>query len=107
MIFIVVKFDVAREHRDSWLSITKDFTTATRNEPGNLWFEWSRGVDNPSEYVLVEAFRDAQAGAVHVQSPHFTAGLAAMRPALAATPKIVHANLDVDDWSAMGELQID
>ncbi|MGB3484250.1 MAG: putative quinol monooxygenase [Mycobacterium sp.] len=106
MIFIVVKFDVADEHIKSWLEITAEFTAATRAEPGNLWFEWSRSVDNPSEFVLVEAFRDAHAGAEHVRSKHFGAGLAAMRPALSATPKIVHADLDVDGWSAMGELEI-
>jgi quinol monooxygenase YgiN len=107
MIFIVVKFDVARRHREDWISITKEFTAATRAEAGNLWFEWSRSVDNPSEYVLVEAFRDQQAGAEHVNSEHFRAGLAAMRPALSRTPMIIHTEIDGDGWSAMGELQID
>ena len=107
MIFIVVKFDVARPHRDSWLSLTKEFTAATRAEPGNLWFEWSRSVDNPSEFVLVEAFRDQQAGVEHVGSEHFKAGLAAMRPALTRTPQIVHADIDAQGWSPMGELLID
>jgi quinol monooxygenase YgiN len=36
MIFIVVEFDVARRYRESWMSITKEFTAATRAEPGNL-----------------------------------------------------------------------
>ncbi len=62
MIFIVVKFEVARRYREDWLSITKEFTAATRAEPGNLWFEWSQSVENSSEYVLVEAFRDQEAG---------------------------------------------
>ena len=35
MIFIVVKFDVARRYREDWMSITKEFTAATRAEPGN------------------------------------------------------------------------
>jgi quinol monooxygenase YgiN len=105
MIFIVVKFDVARRYRESWMSITKEFTAATRTEPGNLWFEWSRSIDNPSEYVLVEAFRDQQAGVEHVNSQHFRDGLAAMRPALSRTPQIIHTEIDSDGWSAMGELQ--
>jgi quinol monooxygenase YgiN len=107
MIFIVVKFDVARRHRDSWLAVTNDFTDATRSEPGNLWFEWSRSVDNPSEFVLVEAFRDQEAGVAHVSSEHFRAGLDAMRPLLGGTPQIVHAEIGAEGWSAMGELQID
>jgi quinol monooxygenase YgiN len=107
MIFIVVKFDVARRYRDEWPSITNEFTVATRAEPGNLWFEWSRSLENPSEYVLVEAFADQQAGAAHVNSEHFRAGLEAMRPALAGTPQIIHTEVAQDGWAAMGELQVD
>lgn len=91
MIFIVVKFDVARRFREKWIAITKEFTKATWAEPGNLWFEWSRDVENPSEYVLVEAFRDQQAGIEHVNSEHFRAGLDAMRPALSRTPRIIQS----------------
>lgn len=107
MLFIVVKFQVAPGHRDDWLSITDEFTAATRAEPGNLWFEWSRSTENPGEFILVEAFRDHRAGAAHVNSEHFRAGLAAMRPALTCTPQIIHTEIDAEGWSAMGELQID
>ncbi|BCP14065.1 putative quinol monooxygenase [Mycobacterium paraintracellulare] len=107
MIISVVNFDVARRYRESWISITREFTAVTRAEPGNLWFEWSRSVANSSEYLLIEAFRDEQAGAEHVQSPHFKAGLEAMRPALSATPQIVHGVIDAQGWSPMAELQID
>lgn len=106
MIFIVVKFQVDESHRDQWSSLTKSFTDATRAEPGNLWFEWTHSLDDPNEYVLVEAFRDADAGADHVNSEHFRQGLADMRPALTRTPKIIHAEICGDDWSEMGELQI-
>jgi hypothetical protein len=33
----------------------------------NPFFDWSRSVDDPNEFVLVEAFRDGDAGAAHVQ----------------------------------------
>jgi quinol monooxygenase YgiN len=107
MIFIVVKFEVARRYREDWLSITKEFTAATRAEPGNLWFEWSQSVENSSEYVLVEAFRDQEAGAEHVNSEHFRSGLAAMRPALSRAPQIIHTEIGGDGWSTMGELKVD
>jgi quinol monooxygenase YgiN len=107
MIFVVVKFDVERRYREEWMAITKEFTVATRAEPGNLWFEWSRSVENPSEYVLLEAFRDHKAGVDHVNSEHFRSGLAAMRPALSRTPQIIHTEIDGDGWFEMGELRID
>jgi quinol monooxygenase YgiN len=106
VIFIVVKFQVAGSYREQWPVLTKAFTDATRAEAGNLWFDWSASLDDPNEYVLVEAFRDSEAGAAHVNSEHFRAGLAAMRPALTATPRILHTEIEGEDWSEMGELAI-
>ncbi|NGP05011.1 antibiotic biosynthesis monooxygenase [Rhodococcus sp. 14C212] len=106
MIFIVVKFRVRPEHQDDWLSLTREFTAATRAEPGNLWFEWSRSVDDPSEYVLVEAFRDGEAGAAHVGADHFRKGLDAMRPALSETPRILNTEIPGVEWARMGELEM-
>lgn len=106
MIFIVVRFKVRDEFRNEWPLITREFTDATRSEPGNLWFEWSRSIADPSEYVLIEAFRDSQAGADHVAADHFRKGLAAMRPALAETPRIIHTEIPGTDWARMGELEI-
>ena len=87
MIFIVVRFKVLPEYRDTWLEHVEPFTTATRAEPGNLWFDWSRSVDDPGEYVLVEAFRDGDAGVAHVSSEHFKRATRAPAEALAETPR--------------------
>ena len=106
MIFIVVKFDVLEEHRDTWLERTKEFTDATRSEPGNLWFDWFHSAENPGQYLLVEAFRDSEAGSDHVNSDHFRRGLESMRPALSETPRIINADIPGVDWSRMGELEI-
>ena len=105
MIFIVVKFPVRPEHVDSWLSLVADFTAATRAEPGNVFFEWSRSVDDPSEFVLVEGFADDAAGAAHVGSEHFQAAMAAMPAAISANPKIINVTIPGDGWSKMAELQ--
>jgi len=80
VIFIVVKFPVRPERVDGWLALVNDFTEATRAEPGNLFFDWSRSVDDPNEFVLLEAFRDGDAGAAHVQSDHFKAAMAELAP---------------------------
>jgi quinol monooxygenase YgiN len=61
-------------------------------ESGCSSFDWSRNVDDPQEYVLVEAFRDEASGVARVSSPHFK-----------ATP----AQLDHDDWSELGEMAVD
>lgn len=107
VIFIVVKFETKPEWAERWPQLVADFTEATRAEEGNLWFEWSRSLDNACEYVLVEAFRDGEAGSAHVNSEHFTRAMAKMPQALASTPKIISQQLDATDWSLMGELTVD
>lgn len=106
MYFIVVKYEVDPESVENWPEIVRPFTEATRAEAGNLWFEWSRSLERPNEYVLVEAFTDDGA-APHVQSAHFAAGIEAMRPHLLSTPRIISRQVDGTGWDAMGELVID
>ncbi|MGW4440783.1 putative quinol monooxygenase [Streptomyces sp. NPDC004596] len=106
MIFITAKFRVLPEHADAWPEITAEFTRATRAEPGCLWFEWSRSVDDPVEYVLIEAFRDDDAGAAHVGSDHFRTACATLPRHLAETPRIVNVTVPQDDWSRLGEMAV-
>ena len=106
MIFITAKFRILPEDADRWPEIAGEFTRATRAEPGCLWFDWSRSVADPQEYVLVEAFRDGDAGAAHVQSEHFHAARRTLPPYLAETPRIVNFEVPQDDWSLLGELTV-
>lgn len=107
MIFITVKFRIRPEDVEAWPAISKAFTQATRAEPGCLWFDWSRSLDDPAEYVLVEAFRDELAGAEHVGSDHFRAAQRELPPHLAETPRIINFSIPQDDWSELGELAVD
>ena len=107
MIFITAKFRIQPEHADNWPDISRPFTEATRGEDGCLWFDWSRSLDDPNEFVLVEAFRDNDAGAAHVQSDHFKQAQQTLPAHLAATPKIINVTLPQDDWSLLGEMAVD
>src|SRR5262245_25797577 len=104
MIFIAAKFRIRPDDADRWPTIAAEFTNATRAEPGCLWFDWSRSVDDPTEYVLVEAFRDGEAGAADVQSDHFRTAQQTLPPHLAETPRIVNMTIPQDDWSLLGEM---
>jgi quinol monooxygenase YgiN len=106
MIFITAKFPVRPEDAADWPVISRSFTEATRAEPGCLWFEWSRSLDDPNEYVLVEAFRDDEAASAHVTSDHFRAAQRELPPHLARTPSIVNVTVPQDDWSELGELTV-
>ena len=106
MIFIVVKFKPKPEYVESFPDKVADFTRDTRNEPGNMWFDWSRSLEDPSEYVLVEGFRDGDAGKEHVTSEHFKTFVAEMPEKLSATPKIISQTIDATGWSEMGEMKV-
>jgi quinol monooxygenase YgiN len=106
MIFITAKFQVRPEHAEDWPEISREFTEACRAEDGCLWFDWSRSLDDPHEYVLVEAFRDGDAGAAHVNSDHFKAAQQKLPGYLSATPKIVSQSVDQDGWSELGEMKV-
>ncbi|GAB3690630.1 putative quinol monooxygenase [Saccharopolyspora tripterygii] len=106
MIFITAKWRITPEHADRWPEIARSFTEATRAEPGCLWFDWSRSLDDDHEYVLVEAFRDDEAGSAHVTSEHFQKAREELPPYLAETPRIINAKLDQDGWSELGEMSV-
>jgi quinol monooxygenase YgiN len=107
LIFITAKFRVRPEDADDWAAISRAFTEATRAEAGCLWFEWSRSLDDPTEYVLVEAFRDDEAGGAHVNSDHFRAAQQQLPPHLVETPRIVNFSVPQDGWSELGELRVE
>ncbi|MEX2290955.1 MAG: putative quinol monooxygenase [Mycobacteriales bacterium] len=107
MIFITAKFRVKPEDADRWPEISRDFTQATRSEPGCLWFDWARSIEEPTEYVLVEAFRDGAAGGAHVQSEHFRQAQQTLPRHLVDTPRIIHAEIPQDDWSELGEMAVE
>ncbi|HTJ37180.1 MAG TPA: putative quinol monooxygenase [Dactylosporangium sp.] len=95
MILSTAKFRVKPEHAEQRPAITAAFTAATRAEPGNLWFDWSRSLDDPAEYVLVEAFRE-DAAAAHVWSEHFKEAQRTLPQYLSETPRIVNFSVPQD-----------
>lgn len=107
MIFITAKFQVLPEYADDWPTIAGPFTRACRAESGCMWFEWSRSVEDPDTYVLVEAFVDGDAGAHHVATEHFRQAQQDLPKYLAATPQIVSQEVDQDGWADLGEMAVE
>ena len=106
MIFITARFRIKPEHADAWPEISREFTEACRAEPGCLWFDWARALDDSNEYFLTEAFADDEAGAAHVQSDHFKKATSELPAYLAETPRIVNATVPGTGWSELGEMAV-
>jgi quinol monooxygenase YgiN len=92
---LIVKHPVRPEYADDWSSLIEEFTVATRAEPGNIFFDWFRGVEDCNVYVLVEAFHDGAAGRAHVSSAHFQAAIAQLPKWLSDVPEIVNVEARV------------
>ncbi|MGB5951818.1 MAG: putative quinol monooxygenase [Ornithinimicrobium sp.] len=105
MYFIVVKFQTKPDWSQRWMGLVDDFTRSTRAEEGNLWFEWSRSVEDPQEFVLVEAFTDDGAES-HVGSDHFAQAMKDLPQALVSTPKIISRQVEGTGWGEMGEMSV-
>ena len=89
----LVKQWVRAKYTDDWPSLVEDFTASTRAEPGNISFDWYRSAEDPNLWVLIELFRDAEAGQVHVESAHFKDASSKMPRWLAAVPEIIHVEV--------------
>ncbi len=105
MIFICVKWKVKPEYADQWVELSRPFTEASRAEQGNLFFDWSRSVEDPNEYVLVEAFKDDAAEA-HVTSDHFKAAQADLPQYVQETPRVRNMQIPGEHWDRLGEFEV-
>ncbi len=103
MIVIVVKQPVRAKYADQWPELVREFTEATRAEPGNVSFDWYRSHEDPNLWVGVEVFLDAEAGKAHVESDHFAAATSQMPRWLAAVPEIIHIEGTSIGWGPAGE----
>ncbi len=106
MQIVNLRFFIKPELADDFPGAIADLVAATRAEPGNLWYLWSRSLDDPSEFLVLEGYTD-EGFAVHAQSEHFQAGGAKIAPFLAKTPEIIARQVEGDGWDQLGILAVD
>ena len=105
MILINVKFRVKPEHTATFLADIDWFTTATRAEPGNLFFDWYQSPADPGEFLLVEGFHD-DAAEPHVNSEHSSAPAGNCPATWWRPPNHEHAHCGKTVWDRMAEFQV-
>ena len=106
MILIVVKIPVRPDRVEEWSAVAADYARAVNSEEGNLFFEWSRSIEEPGTWVCVEGFRDAAAGAAHTGTQAFRDFVGQAPDLVAAQPQIIYVDApDVAGWGPMGEIQ--
>ncbi|OLR93014.1 putative quinol monooxygenase [Actinokineospora bangkokensis] len=106
MLTQVIRFHVRPEWVERWLSVVDEFTQAARAEEANAWFWWSRCVDNPGVFFLMEGHRDGgcpAGGAVRRLVP------AIQREwprALLETPRVLKTTVEGEGWTELDLLPV-
>ena len=106
MILVIVKWKLKPEHVDDFPTFVSRFTEATRTEPGNVFFDWSRSIEDPSEFTSIEGFRDDTAVQLHITAAYFTTFIAEAAGRLARTPLLISHATDDESWSEMAGLNV-
>lgn len=105
MILINVKFPVRADKIDEWLVLADFYAKAVNAEEGCLFFEWSRALEDPTVFVCVEGFRDADAGGSHTKTAHFAEFVEKAPDLVSAKPQIIYVEApQLDGWGEMGEI---
>jgi len=69
----LVHIHVKPEHVAEFIEATRNNHQASVQEPGNLRFDVLQSAEDPTRFVLYEAYRDADAAAAHKQTAHYAA----------------------------------
>jgi (4S)-4-hydroxy-5-phosphonooxypentane-2,3-dione isomerase len=67
----LVHVRVRPERVEAFIDATRANHEASIREPGNLRFDVLRAADDPTRFVLYEAYVDAAAAAAHKDTPHY------------------------------------
>ena len=78
MLIIHVMIHVKPEHLEAFKAATLDNARNSVREPGIARFDVIQQVDDPTRFMLVEVYRDADAPARHRETAHYAAWLAAV-----------------------------
>ncbi len=105
MILINIKLQIRPEKMDEWLAVADSYAKDVNSEDGCLFFQFSRSLTNENEFVCIEGFKDADAGAAHVKHS-YVKNFFDTAPGLVATqPQIIYIDTPHDGFSPMAEIQ--
>jgi (4S)-4-hydroxy-5-phosphonooxypentane-2,3-dione isomerase len=73
MLIVLVQVKVKSTDVEAFKAATIRNAQESREEPGIARFDLLQQQDDPTRFVLVEAYRNADAPAAHKQTPHYQA----------------------------------
>jgi quinol monooxygenase YgiN len=101
MIIVHVHVHVKSESIDAFKRATKANARASVREPGIARFDVVQQQDDPTRFVLMEAYRTVDAMAAHKETMHYQTWrdtVALMMAALRTSTKFVNVFPDDEEW---------
>ncbi len=95
MLTIHVHIHVLREHLEAFIAATLANARASRQEPGIARFDLLQQADDPTRFVLVEAYRTPDAPGAHKETTHYAIWRDTVAPMM-ASPRTSTKFLAVD-----------
>lgn len=71
MIIVHVRTAVNPDSIDAFINATLKNAQNSINEPGVIRFDFIQQADSPSNFLLIEIFKNEDAAAKHKQTPHY------------------------------------
>jgi autoinducer 2-degrading protein len=84
MLVIHVHVHVKPEHLQAFIAETRKNSDASLQEPGIARFDLVQQADDPSRFVLIEAYKTSDAPAAHKETAHYAAWRDAVAPMMAS-----------------------
>ena len=102
MLVVHVHAHVKAEHVDAFIALTRANSAASLQEPGIARFDLIQQQDDPCRFILIEAYKTADAPALHKQTAHYAAwrdGVADMMASPRSSVKFHSLYPDEPRWS--------
>jgi quinol monooxygenase YgiN len=105
MILINITMSIRPDKMDEWLSVADSYAKDVNSEDGCLFFKFARSLDDENQFVCIEGFTDADAGASHVKQPYVKKFFETAPGLVSAQPQIIYIDTPHDGFGPMGEIQ--
>jgi quinol monooxygenase YgiN len=105
MILINLKMQIRPEKMDEWLAVADAYAKDVNSEDGCLFFQFARSLTDDNEFIGIEGFKDAEAGATHVKQPYVQKFFVTASGLVSAQPQIIYIDTPHDGFGPMGEIQ--
>jgi autoinducer 2-degrading protein len=83
MVVTIIHVTVRSERVDDFIAATRTNHEASVREPANMRFDVLQDPDDPTRFVLYEAYEDAAGAAAHRETAHYATWRDAVEPWMA------------------------